>query len=288
MKKKAFLIFAAMLVGGLLGGIVLSGDTFADVNCVMSGSGAESKDLCAGKLYRGVSSIGDTCKRSEAANDCKSKIKNHLSCGPGGTCTETAKNAYASDVLSIISSRDVDPCSSGDTACKKKSANWKYYYNTDPNKGSDTTDADKDSSKKKDDDSDTDSDTDSDSSSPTSTTLQTQDSGSCTSILPDSWCSNDSVDGIFEVIKLAIAIITGAVVVAGTVGIIYCGFLWMSAKDNEAQIATAKKRLLDIVIGIAAWSLFALLANLFIPKTSADIETDLGSVEATKTERNIG
>jgi hypothetical protein len=65
------------------------------------------------------------------------------------------------------------------------------------------------------------------------------------------------------------------IVVAGTVGIIICGFLWMTARDNEGQVVQAKKRMLDIIIGIIAWVLLALLANLFIPKKSTDIEDDI-------------
>ena len=65
-------------------------------------------------------------------------------------------------------------------------------------------------------------------------------------------------------------------VVAGTIGIIICGFLWMTARDNEAQVAKAKKRMIDIVIGIVAWILLALIANLFIPKDSTKIQSDAG------------
>lgn len=98
--------------------------------------------------------------------------------------------------------------------------------------------------------------------------------GQCTSILPGGWC--DGKDGIGSIINMIVSILTGAVVVAGTIGIIICGFLWMTARDNEAQVAMAKKRMLDIVIGIVAWVLLALIANLFIPKSSGDIQTDIG------------
>ena len=101
------------------------------------------------------------------------------------------------------------------------------------------------------------------------------DAGDCTSILPSSWCN--SKDGISSVVSMVIAILTGAVVIAGTIGIIICGVMWMTAADNEGQVVMAKKRILDIVIGVVAWVLLALLANLFIPKSSYDIEKDLGA-----------
>ena len=69
---------------------------------------------------------------------------------------------------------------------------------------------------------------------------------------------------------------------AGTIGIILCGFMWMTARDNEAQVAQAKKRMLDIVIGIIAWVLLALIANLFIPKSSDKIEDDLSYINSSK------
>lgn len=120
---------------------------------------------------------------------------------------------------------------------------------------------------------------DSDTNSDSSTTggdgsIADVSEGQCTSILPGGWC--DGKDGIGSIINMIVSILTGAVVVAGTIGIIICGFLWMTARDNEAQVAMAKKRMLDIVIGIVAWVLLALIANLFIPKTSSDIESDMG------------
>lgn len=104
--------------------------------------------------------------------------------------------------------------------------------------------------------------------------------GDCTSILDSSWCNSE--DGIAKIVSLIITILTGAVVVAGTIGIILCGFMWMTARDNEAQVAQAKKRMLDIVIGIIAWVLLALIANLFIPKSSDKIEDDLSYINSSK------
>ena len=104
------------------------------------------------------------------------------------------------------------------------------------------------------------------------------DEGECTSIFPNSWCTGGN--GIASVINLIVTILTGAVVVAGTIGIIICGFLWMTARDNEAQVAKAKKRMIDIVIGIVAWILLALIANLFIPKDSTKIQSDAGISQA--------
>jgi len=113
--------------------------------------------------------------------------------------------------------------------------------------------------------------------------------GSCASILK-SFCSEDGTVDLGSLLGMIITILTGAIVIAGTVGIIICGFLWMTARDNEGQVAQAKKRMLDIVIGIIAWVLLALLANLFIPRTTDDIEsnvagnTGIDAIKPVKTE----
>ena len=57
--------------------------------------------------------------------------------------------------------------------------------------------------------------------------------------------------------------------------------LWATARDNEQQIVKAKKRLFEIVIGMVAWILIALIGNLLLPQTSSTIEED------TRTSVNI-
>ena len=89
--------------------------------------------------------------------------------------------------------------------------------------------------------------------------------GECTSLLPNSWCSKNNGDGIFEIIHLVVRILVVGVTVVGTIGIIWCGFLWLSARDNEGQVATAKKRLIEIVIGLVIFGLAGLLVELFLP-----------------------
>ena len=106
------------------------------------------------------------------------------------------------------------------------------------------------------------------------------DSTCSTSILPSSWCTEDA-NGIMQVIRFVISVLTGTVVVAGTIGIIICGVLWATARDNEQQIVKAKKRLFEIVIGMVAWILIALIGNLLLPQTSSTIEED------TRTSVNI-
>ncbi len=107
------------------------------------------------------------------------------------------------------------------------------------------------------------------------------DTGECTSILPGLFCDKDNPDsngeGIKQLIRFIIGVMTGAVVVAGTVGIVICGVMMMTARDNEAQVTTAKRRLFEIVIGIVAWGLIAVLINFFIPQNEDTTEGMLGA-----------
>ena len=98
------------------------------------------------------------------------------------------------------------------------------------------------------------------------------DDGDCTSLLNgNKWCNGDE-NTIIELLKTIIQILTAGVVVLGTIGMIWCGFLILSARDNESQVAAAKKRLIDIVIGIVIFVLFDLAVNLLLPgKTGAGL-----------------
>lgn len=89
--------------------------------------------------------------------------------------------------------------------------------------------------------------------------------GDCTTLLKDSWCDMEDGGGIMEIVKMVVNIMTAGVIVVGTIGIIWCGFLILSARDNEAQVAQAKKRLIDIVIGMAVFGLAGLLIGLLLP-----------------------
>ena len=64
--------------------------------------------------------------------------------------------------------------------------------------------------------------------------------------------------------KKKILINTIAGILKQTITVI-CGFIIMTARDNEAQVAKAKKRLVEIVIGIILWVLMAFIVNLLLP-----------------------
>lgn len=102
----------------------------------------------------------------------------------------------------------------------------------------------------------------------------------CTSLLNFLSCDPDDADGggIKDIIQFVIGLLTMGIVVAGTIGIIWSGFLILSARDNEAQVASARKRILDIIIGLIVWGLAATIMNLIIPKSGSDINGEFSGV----------
>lgn len=86
--------------------------------------------------------------------------------------------------------------------------------------------------------------------------------------MPDEWC--DGNNDIMDVVKFVVGMLAGGVTFIGIVGIVICGVMYLTARDNEAQVAKAKKRLIDVIIGVVIWVLFAFGANgiltLLVPK----------------------
>ena len=67
------------------------------------------------------------------------------------------------------------------------------------------------------------------------------------------------------IIRLSIGIFTGFLAVAGTLGIVFAGVLYMTARDNEEQLVKAKKRIINVIIGIACLGLLDVLAYFILP-----------------------
>lgn len=85
--------------------------------------------------------------------------------------------------------------------------------------------------------------------------------GNCqTGILPQSWCDQ----GIEQMIKDVAGILTALIFIAGTGFIVYSGFIWATAGDNPSRVATAKKRIVEIVIGLVFFMLINVLIQFLI------------------------
>jgi predicted small integral membrane protein len=97
----------------------------------------------------------------------------------------------------------------------------------------------------------------------------------CTSILDSGWCDGQNGEGILNLVKMVKNIFSIGVGVAATIGIIICGVTIMTARDNEAQVAKAKQRIFDIVIGLVIWVMLYFVLDLLLP--------DMSDTEVTKT-----
>lgn len=101
--------------------------------------------------------------------------------------------------------------------------------------------------------------------------LDPEKENQCATILRD-WCNTAETDGekaLMDMIKFTISVLSIGIGVLATIGLIICGYLIMSARDNEAQVQKAKKRMVEIVIGIVLWALGALALLLIIPDSEA-------------------
>lgn len=87
----------------------------------------------------------------------------------------------------------------------------------------------------------------------------------CTSILTFVNCDGEDGEGIMQVINLATNIVVGLLGVAATIGIIICGVQWMTARDDAGQVAKARKRMIEIAIGLAALALVEIFLTFLIP-----------------------
>ncbi len=90
----------------------------------------------------------------------------------------------------------------------------------------------------------------------------------CTSILSSSLCDEGSgEDSIIYILKFVANTITVGIVTLGTIGIIYSGFIIITASSDEGKVKKAKSRILEIVIGFILWALFYMILGLFLPDT---------------------
>ena len=269
MKKRLLLVTAAVLIASIFCG----GTVSAATSCNAKGDHRVDEAVCAGKIVRDGSytKVNEKCKNGGNKQACLAELKTARIIGCGTTIPTTDEqcvSSYTDKVAEILTTSDHDPCEtayhggpSAEKQCKGYDGHWQWYYEVKPSDGSGKKDGDKDKK-----------DGNSDSSTSGDDKVASVSEGECATILTG-LCNEN---GITELIYLVIGILTGAIVVAGTIGIIICGVLWMTARDNEAQVMKAKKRILDIVIGIVAWVLLSLLANLFIPKPQTDINKDAG------------
>ena len=89
-----------------------------------------------------------------------------------------------------------------------------------------------------------------------------------TILLPQVLCDDPSMERFMRTLKAITKALTAGVAILATIGLIICGFFWMTAKDNAQQVATVKRRMLDIVVGLIIWIMFSAFIQFLVPDTS--------------------
>ena len=70
---------------------------------------------------------------------------------------------------------------------------------------------------------------------------------------------------VADMIRLVVNVMVAGIVVLGVIGILICGYIILTARDNQAQVSVALRRLINVIIGIVVFVLMAVLINLLLP-----------------------
>lgn len=87
----------------------------------------------------------------------------------------------------------------------------------------------------------------------------------------DNICDDGKGAAIKEVLKIVVRVLTVGVGIFAAVGITIVGVQYLTAGANEEQTRKAKRRLIEIVIGIAAYVLIYALLVWLLPNFDGNI-----------------
>lgn len=79
------------------------------------------------------------------------------------------------------------------------------------------------------------------------------------------YCDDGQGDGVYAILYIVLNVLTIGVGVLGTLGIVVSGIQYLTAADNEQQLATAKKRIVEVVIGLAIYAIMYVALQWLIP-----------------------
>ena len=88
--------------------------------------------------------------------------------------------------------------------------------------------------------------------------------------------------GTLSIVRMGMNIAMAGIAVLGTIGIILAGVMWLTAGDNAGQIAMAKKRMLQVVVGLAAFGMIDVVGNMLLPGGIASSAPTLVSSSSTR------
>lgn len=88
-----------------------------------------------------------------------------------------------------------------------------------------------------------------------------------TSILGSGGCVDVGSDGagIFSILNLVLNILTAGVGIAATIGFVVSGIQYLTAQDNDSQVAKAKMRMFQIVIGLFVYATMWAILSWLLP-----------------------
>ena len=81
---------------------------------------------------------------------------------------------------------------------------------------------------------------------------------------------DDQGGGIKRLLSLVVTVLLYGIGVAAVIGVVVAGILYLTARDNEAQVAKAKTRLIEVAIGLLAWALLFTILQWLIPNFTQD------------------
>lgn len=79
------------------------------------------------------------------------------------------------------------------------------------------------------------------------------------------FCDEGDGDGIYAILNLVLDIFTYGVGTLGVIGIVISGIQYLTAADNEQKMAKAKKRIIEVVIGLAIYAVLYLALKWLLP-----------------------
>jgi hypothetical protein len=78
-------------------------------------------------------------------------------------------------------------------------------------------------------------------------------------------CISADSNSVFTVLNVILQVLTWGIGIAGTIGIVIVGFQYMTARDDPPQMAKAKNRLIQIVIGLAIYAVMWAFLQWLLP-----------------------
>lgn len=86
-----------------------------------------------------------------------------------------------------------------------------------------------------------------------------------TNIINCEGVSGEEGGSVFYVLRTVLQILSAGVGVLGILGVVIAGLMYLTARDNEAQVATAKKRLMSVAVGMLLFAVLGVGASWLMP-----------------------